>query len=426
MSSNIQKRLLQLIIFLIPTNLALHWYLPQAQVYGKTIDYLLPKLYLSDIPVLILITTLLLNKRIYQLLKGIICNNKYQSFLLLTLVLLLFINGILSAHPVSSIWQLSKLIQLFLLVILVRIAWTPRQIIKLLFIPSLFALTFQSLLAVWQYLSQSQLFGYWFFGEPLLTSGFNLAKTNISGAIKILPYGTTPHPNVLAGSALIFFLMILGNYVYNPNSRIIKVLSIYSICLLLLLAGLTQSLSMLIAFVIVYYLLLKSDKRSKISILTNNRLVILSNIILLLIMAYITYQTLLSFDSSSIVRRYKLFQTTISLIINHPIQGVGLNNFISAAISQDTSKWFYTFPQPVHNIYLLWIAETGLLISIITFWLSRTFLTRLKGLKTQPHLVLPLIAILIIGLFDHYPLTLQPGLLLLSISLMTLPVTKSP
>ncbi len=57
--------------------------------------------------------------------------------------------------------------------------------------------------------------------------------------------------------------------------------------------------------------------------------------------------------------------------------------------------------QPVHNIYLLILSETGI-FGVLGF----AYLL-LKSKKN-----LPLFILLFLGLFDHYPLTLQTGLLL--------------
>ena len=62
--------------------------------------------------------------------------------------------------------------------------------LQFVLIPGLASLIFQSFVATWQYTTQSSLFGYWFFGEPLLNASISVAKTTYFGAIKIMPYGT--------------------------------------------------------------------------------------------------------------------------------------------------------------------------------------------------------------------------------------------
>jgi len=77
------------------------------------------------------------------------------------------------------------------------------------------------------------------------------------------------------------------------------------------------------------------------------------------------------------------------------------------------------FLQPAHNIYLLILAESGLiaLLPIVYFiYLIKTKRIVFKP-KTYPTITsLPLIILLLIGLLDHYPITLQQGQLLLIIT----------
>jgi len=88
-----------------------------------------------------------------------------------------------------------------------------------------------------------------------------------------------------------------------------------------------------------------------------------------------------------------------------PVTGVGLNNFTVVMDQYGYIPATTRFLQPVHNIYLLILAETGLtgllgfayLIWKGPFWRN----------KAGPYCLL-----FFLGLFDHWPLTLQTGLLL--------------
>ena len=104
------------------------------------------------------------------------------------------------------------------------------------------------------------------------------------------------------------------------------------------------------------------------------------------------------------------------MALEHP-QGVGLAQFTTRMQAfTDTKLQPWQF-QPVHNIYLLILNEDGiwallfLLIGIKHWW----------KIKKESHPIL--IAFLIIGLFDHYLVTLPQGLLLVG---LTVGVTTSP
>ena len=46
---SVERYLVNLFVFLIPTQLALHFWLPGSFVFGIRVDYLAPSIYLTDI-----------------------------------------------------------------------------------------------------------------------------------------------------------------------------------------------------------------------------------------------------------------------------------------------------------------------------------------------------------------------------------------
>lgn len=70
-------------------------------------------------------------------------------------------------------------------------------------------ISIQAFLAWWQYIFQTSLGGYWLLGQPDFTSIF-LAKSQLSPLVVTLPYGSTPHPNVLAGWLVLGIILILN------------------------------------------------------------------------------------------------------------------------------------------------------------------------------------------------------------------------
>lgn len=73
------------------------------------------------------------------------------------------------------------------------------------------AVTLQASLAWLQIIRQAPLAPYWLLGEPRFSAGYSLAASSLPGPWRILPYGSTPHPNVLAGwMALGVFALVSG------------------------------------------------------------------------------------------------------------------------------------------------------------------------------------------------------------------------
>ena len=108
---------------------------------------------------------------------------------------------------------------------------------------------------------------------------------------------------------------------------------------------------------------------------------------------------------SSFSRRSELTKIALKMFTDHPLSGAGLNNFTVVMDQYGYVPATTRFLQPVHNIYLLILSETGLIGAMGFGYLF------LKGPfwrgKAGPYWIL-----LFLGLFDHYPLTLQTGMLL--------------
>lgn len=58
--------------------------------------------------------------------------------------------------------------------------------------------TVQAFLAAYQWIFQSSLGGYWLLGQPTFAPYSFLAESTWLDTVRYLPYGSTPHPNVLA------------------------------------------------------------------------------------------------------------------------------------------------------------------------------------------------------------------------------------
>ncbi|MFH0943329.1 MAG: O-antigen ligase family protein, partial [Candidatus Beckwithbacteria bacterium] len=113
---------------------------------------------------------------------------------------------------------------------------------------------------------------------------------------------------------------------------------------------------------------------------------------------------------SSFSRRSQLAAISVKMISKRPLTGVGLNNFTAVMDQYGYVPGAVRFLQPVHNLFLLIFAETGLigLAGFVYLFFKSPFWRSQVG---------PYWIILFLGLFDHYFFTLQQGLLLLTICL---------
>lgn len=100
--------------------------------------------------------------------------------------------------------------------------------------------------------------------------------------------------------------------------------------------------------------------------------------------------------SASIQDRFGLIEVALNMIAAHPILGIGLNNFANVMHQYDTTGVTYAFPEPVHNVYLLVAAETGIMGLCLFLWLIvATFQAGLQAVRARdPFLSASAIAVL--------------------------------
>ena len=192
-------------------------------------------------------------------------------------------------------------------------------------------LLIQTPLAIYQNITQHQVFGYWFLGEPTLNVSPEIAKTDLPGSVRILPYGTTPHPNILAGISV----ASVGFLIYAGATPL---LIMFALLNALLIISLTYSLSALIALVlgigtILYIIRDKSKEKTKIErcavvgvgILCAITLVFLCSPLLTPFLNPSQKPSVLT--SPSILRRAQLEQIAVNAFLRPQLEGVGLNRF---------------------------------------------------------------------------------------------------
>ena len=389
--------LICLIIFLIPSNLFLKINPTSAYVNGLIVDYLIPKLYLSDLPIIILLSLwsieVIINKK-----KKLIYKTA-ELFLPSIIISLIIIRQIFTPYPLAAVWYLLKLIEVGLL------GWflvAHKKLFqkKIIYYTVTATIWFQSLLAMWQFINQKSLLGYIFLGEPNLANSIGLAKDNWWSTGRVLAYGTTAHPNILGG-----ILVILSLFLINHQK---KKLALTSVTILLATAAitLTQSISAMTSLIIGSLLILLKPYYQRIANISK-KLLIGSGMIIILTPLLINL-TANSFKIDSLVRRSYLQTAAIKMLTKNPIAGVGLNQFTARVEEHSSTQEVVRFVQPVHHLGLLWLAETGIL-GILLIWV----LIKKQSKKT----IISLLILLPIVTLDHYLLTQQSGLLLLIFTL---------
>jgi len=434
----LQQIIFYLLVFLIPSNLAKHWPQDWSYVHGILIDYLIPTIYLTDLLILTLLGLWLLEKlvnREYYVLHSVMHRKKKSLrptlYWLLTITCLL-LNILLAKNRPVAVYKWIKVLEFGLLIYYIsskgrsRSAGKNKTFIKVLSL----SVIWQSVLAIGQWLKQGSIFGYWFLGEqPFNTSTLAIKKISLLGQIKVLPMGTFPHSNVLAGFLVISLLLILLQF--NGDRRSIVVIS--ALILGMATLGLTFSFPAWIGFIggMAYYVgsrkycVLRSVLRRKNKSLrpTYYWLLTTGYLLLAIILLGVIWGLggIGKMEASSFSRRMELNKIAWKMWQSSPIFGVGLNNFVPRMEEFGQVVANYRFLQPVHNIFLLVLSEMGI-VGLMGFgWLILKLVSReycvLRRAEKPLHPTyywLLTIVILLLGSFDHYWLTIQQGMLVLS------------
>lgn len=422
----IHRKLFLLLIIFFPTQLGLHVWPEWSYVLGRRIDYLSPTIYFTD--VLIILTLIFWwSERLLKRRPVFHLPARKSVGIGIAAAIFIFINIYFAASPQIAVYKWIKIVEYFCL------GWyivSSRVKITDILLPISIAIAFSSLLAIWQFILQHSLGGvFWLFGERTLSldtpgvARFTVClPAEFSCRLLLRPYATFPHPNVLGGFiATTLPYLIYGLLHKKGNYRL------FIIVIILALAGLLVTFSRSAWFVglltggVAYYILWKKTFTD----FFVNRVTRYLGPLLLICFFVITLVLFFpSVTDESVVIRQELQQASVSLWQRSPITGTGMGNFL-VSLPGVYSIRAGNFLQPVHNIYLLWFAETGLMGVFGILLILLLFRQRLMQMFFHPGtlrsdyvvLLFPVVGMYLLGFVDHYPVTLQQGQLLFTLCL---------
>ena len=261
------------------------------------------------------------------------------------LTVFVFLNIYFSLSPAVSLYKWLKVTEMGFLIWFVAKHF---QILKFKFQILLVPIAYESILAIWQFFNQASIGGLWYWlGERSFnTATPGIANAVISGQLVLRPYGTFSHPNVLLGFLVVAVLIIIR---FSPHI---------------------------------------------------SRKINATLLVLVILVAFLTL------SRGNLVSGFNLRQQVNIIAIEQwersPIIGTGLG---TSPLYPRRIQNYALVHQPIHNIYLLLLSETGI-IGLFVFLL----------IIKKSTICYPLTAILLLGLFDHYFLTLQQGMLVLSLT----------
>lgn len=400
-----------LFILFLPTQLGKHFFPDFAYLSGLRVDYLSPTLYLSDMLVIILF---------FLNLKTVIKFFTHKK--LLVILGLLLLNVFFALSKELAFYRFLKIIEAIVIyaVIARKFTLSLSKGSNLIVWGFLMGSMFEFILTLLQFTQKHSIQGifYWL-GERYFTlSTPGIAKASINGIEFLRPYGTFSHPNSMAGFYLLvyFFTLTFSVIVSHQwrRSNLIVFLKYSLLTLSSLLVFFSFSKIAITTYILLNIIYLFQTKFYKHCIFCFwGRITVLSIIGGVFFLA----QT----DPLTTQKRIDLIKNAFTIITQHPLTGVGLGNYLIAQNSFN-SKYLNFLNQPVHNIFLLSLAELGLPLFLFIILDNMKYL--IQRFKLDFSFMLYVLCFIFTGFFDHYWLTLQQNVLLLPTILALISLNK--
>lgn len=388
-----EKRAFQLLIFLLPTQLSLHFWPDWALIFGIRVDYLSPALYVTDILLIILLGLFFLERRKVNV----------KTPALILIVSLVIINLYVATRLEPAFYKWVKFFVFFgfsFLIVKVKEFDFGRWVAK----PLKISLLLVSFIGIFQFFYQKSLGGiFYFLGERTfssITPGISLST--MFGKQYLRSYSIFSHPNSLAG-----FLVVSLILLYFKNRKLTRFdLLVIGVSISSLL--LTFSRAAILTGILILSLNFFENKRSIFTKRVKHYLLILGFSVSALMPVFA--QSILKDVSPSrtVEKRAVLAKAAGEMVSQRPLFGVGLNNFVVLLPATSLKSEYSWDLQPVHNIFLLFFTEVGIVGLILLFLISKKLFQ-----TNERFLVYSLLAIFFTGLVDHYWLTLHQNMLLI-------------
>jgi len=404
--SKIKKIPAGLFFFFLPTQLGYFFWPAWSYFWGIKIDFLSPVIFLTDLILLALALVWFFD--FFRLPHSLSFRENKAWFWLIGGTMVFFaINLLFSFLPALSGYRALKWCQLAFLIGYFSVNFSPG-----LLIPLFFSLTLTVFLAWGQFLLQGSVQGiFWWVGERFFNSStLGVAKMSLFGRLFVRPMAVFSHPNSLAGFMLIALIIF---WFFKPFlAKKLGIFFYFGLALMSTVLVITFSGAVwLVIFLLVLAYLVKNFSNRFLGL-------VLAGLFFGVFVFLVGHFGLI--EELSIRERLFLTRNAGQLFMERPLLGWGLGSFIPAQGQLGFSRAGLNFYQPVHNLFLLILAEAGLLgLFWLVYWLTRWWF--LVGRYWRQLFLV----IIFLGFFDHYWLTLQQNFLLLGV-VMAIALSTSP
>ncbi len=441
------RRLFYLLVLLLPLGGRLRFFRETSMLYGQFGEYIVPELYLTDIVIGLLLVSWFISWFRGRSREPVGPSTKLFYFCFGVL----FSAGVLSLTgailPWAGVYRLLKLLEWGALVwYIVASSWTRCDM----------AVIAGGLVAGG--VGQSLLSWYQFTEQESLTSGFlahaigeqpiSLGEQGISyvwtlGQRWVRPYGTFSHPNVLSGYLLMTLTAGLALW-FEAQRRVSdrRSVLVLTAAVTVIAGGIGIALSRVIWFLaaasaVFIFVLFPSEISSYVRVHLVRRLRTSGFVLRVSAMAaglsavvltaggvylmLIRIGTLWSSNQITVTGRILLNSFAMRMLELHPL-GIGLGNFTALVRSYDSTGYFNTVIQPVHNVFLLVGGEMGIFaLAAFAVMIGTVFYAVIRGMAVSHErrwttiglaLFLMLACCCAVMFVDHYLWTIQQGQLI--------------
>lgn len=254
------------------------------------------------------------------------------------------------------------------------------------------------------------------------TSAASVAQ-NAEGARWLRAYGTLPHPNILGGVLLLYLGAVIERCLQPERKReawlLALALGVVSLALTFSRAAWLGAGIMLLGGIILRPVVEARGRWSRLLLVSLASAFLTALLLLPFFIARATGDASIPTEQRSADERALFAQAGLEVIQARPWLGVGAGAFVESLAQR--SDWHNRL-EPVHNLFLLVTAETGVGGALAVLGLGGAILWRLWHRRRVASLSemmwgLALLGALTVGQFDHFWWTLPPARTLFVIAL---------
>lgn len=384
---------------------------------GYYSDFTAISIYLSFFLVLIL-----LGVQFYKDIK--IREQKFFYLKIFIAILLSIILYQLNVNPSLKIVSLYQLLRISCVLLLGYYVYKSNIWLKykgLLLWIFIFVGSIQSIIALTQFTLQHSI-GINLLGEsPLAISTYGVAKIVSHGTTFIRGYGTLPHPNILSALLVISSLLNLHllNNALHKYQRVILSVSFFLITMGVFVSFSRAGLLVFAIGLTTWGVVTLFRKKS--FLIMRKVLIVPISIIISSLIFMPWLLTRANIQGEAAIERSVYNHTGVEILKNNWVIGTGpgTNLFhMKQKLENQLEEWNI---QPIHNYWLITVAEWGIIGLFIVFFLAYTLLRFIRSIVGndysksnqkitcwQTTLLSIFIAILTLFWFDHYFYTIWP------------------